>query len=86
MALSNDAKKIIVQTLTDRPAAESLIDAVDANTLKDGINPIQEGQLSLLVTESQDAANVVTTTSNATTTWLHTTVKALVATHGDVFP
>ena len=79
MALSNDAKKIIVQTLTDRPVAESLIDAVDANTLKTGITPAQA--LSIIASGGKlvNIGAVTTTTTNATTTWLHTAVKAIAA-------
>lgn len=64
MALSDNAKRLLRYGLATAVDADAISTAIDANTLKTGVT---------------EAASVTTTTSNATTTFLHTAHKATIA-------
>lgn len=64
MALGANTKRALNIALAQYGAGAEVATAVDANTLKTSMTAVSE---------------LTTTTANATTTWLHTAVKSLVA-------
>ena len=81
MALSGNVKKLLRESITNPAASAALAAAVDANTLKTSYSDSAAVALNTAKTSFPwtAAAVVGVTTTNATTTWLRTTISSVVS-------